>query len=457
MGFLSRFRDALLHASGAYNPFSANADNAQARSWGGIGGSFGSNPSRFRPSFGGDRTIVTSIYNQIAIDVAAIPISHVRIDVDTNQYKETMKSGLNSCLKLEANLDEGARAFRQNIAMSLFDKGSAAICIVEATDNPATSMAYDIESLRVGEIKGWFPEHVRVLIYNQKTGDKEEVTLPKAQVAIVENPLYAVMNDENSTLKRLTRKLSLLDAIDEQAGSGKLDIIIQLPYVVKSESKKQQAQQRRADMEEQLHNSKYGVAYADATEKITQLNRPAENNMMAQVEYLTKQLFSQLGIPKDVFEGNSDEKMMINYYNRTIEPILTAICEAMERKFLSKTARAQGQAIRFYKDPFKGVSLVDVAQVSDIFSRNEILTPNEIRAGVGFRPSTDPKSNQLVNSNMPGGNTPVAPTEDPAATDPNAAPTTAPDTTEQDALMEETFAALEASADKIIADSAAVQ
>lgn len=400
MGFISRFRDALSHAAGAYNPFSSNATETQYRSWGGAG-SFGTNPGRFRPSFGGDRIILTSIYNQIAIDVASVPISHVRVDTDTGQYIETMKSGLNNCLKLEANLDEGARAFRQNIAMTLFDKGVAAICIMTASEDPAKSMAYDIETLRVGEVKGWFPEHVRVLVYNQDSGEKEELTLPKAQVAIVENPLYAVMNDENSTLKRLSRKLNLLDAIDEQAGSGKLDIIIQLPYVVKSETRKQQAQQRRADMEEQLYNSKYGVAYADATEKITQLNRPAENNMLAQVEFLTKQLFSQLGIPKDVFEGTADEKLIINYNNRTVEPILTAISEAMERKFLSKTARAQGQAIRFFRDPFKNASLADIAEIADKLSRNEIVTGNEIRGAIGFKPSKEAKADKLQNANMP--------------------------------------------------------
>lgn len=401
MGFISRFRYALAHAAGAYNPFSVNAEKTQFQSWGGGASGYGGNPTRFRPAFGSDKTIVTSIYNQIAIDVAAVPISHVRVDVDTNQYVETMRSGLNNCLKLEANIDEGGRAFRQNVAMTLFDKGVAAICIMSASENPATSMAYDIETMRVGEVVAWFPEHVRVLVYNQATGAKEELTLPKTQVAIVENPLYAVMNDENSTLKRLTRKLSLLDAIDEQAGSGKLDIIIQLPYVVKSDARKQQAQQRRQDMEEQLYGSRYGVAYADATEKITQLNRPAENNMLAQVEYLTKQLFSQLGIPKEVFEGSAEEKMLINYNNRTVEPILSAISEAIERKFLSKTARAQGQAIRFFRDPFKNASLSDIAAAADILSRNEIVTGNEIRGAIGFKPSREAKADKLQNANMP--------------------------------------------------------
>jgi hypothetical protein len=398
MGIFSRFKDSLMHA--AFNAF-ATDERTRVQSWGGGTGSYGVNPSRARMGTSGDKTVITAIYNQIAIDVAAIAIQHVKIDMDTGRYKETMKSGLNNCLSLEANIDEGARAFRQNIAMTLFDKGVAAICIMEATEDPSISMAYDIETMRVGEVRAWFPDHVRVLVYNEKTGNKEELTLPKRQVAIVENPLYAVMNDDVSTLKRLTRKLSLLDAIDEQAGSGKLDIIIQLPYVVKSESRKQQAAARRQDMEEQLYNSKYGVAYADATEKITQLNRPAENNMLAQVEFLTKQLYSQLGIPKDVFDGNADEKTMINYHNRTIEPILTAISEAMERKFLSKTARSQGQAVRFFKDPFKNMALSEIAEIADKLSRNEVVTSNEIRSAIGMRPSTEAKADKLQNANMP--------------------------------------------------------
>jgi len=397
MGFMQQVKDFIAHAA-SYSPFDKE-ETTRYQSWG-TSANFGRNPSVGRFGFSGDKTVITSIYNQIAIDVAAIPIQHVRLD-DEGRFKEKMKGGLNDCLTFEANLDQGARAFRQNIAMTLFDKGVAAVCIMEATDDPAVSMAYEIQTLRVGEVVAWFPDHVRVLVYNQKTGNREELTLPKRQVAIIENPLYAVMNDDNSTLKRLTRKLSLLDAIDEQAGSGKLDIIIQLPYVVKSESRKQQAAARRQDMEEQLYNSKYGVAYADATEKITQLNRPAENNMLAQVEFLTKQLYSQLGITKDVFEGTADEKMLINYNNRTVEPILTAISEGMERKFLSKTARAQGQAIRFYRDPFKNASLIDIADIADKLSRNEIVTSNEIRAAIGFKPSTEAKADKLQNSNMP--------------------------------------------------------
>lgn len=448
MGIFSRLRDSLLHA--AYSTFAKEELN-RSRTFGASGSRYGGNPSRARFGSGSDRTITTSIYNQIAMDVAALDLQHVRLD-EERRYKEPMNSGLNYCLTVEANLDEGGRAFRQNIAMTMFDKGTAAICIMHADKDPATSMSYDIEELRVGEVLEWFPDDVRVLIYDDISGEKKERIFPKRQVAIIENPLYAVMNDEVSTLKRLTRKLSILDAIDEQAGSGKLDIIIQLPYAVRSETKKQQAQQRRSDMEDQLKDSRYGVAYADATEKITQLNRPAENNMLAQVEFLTKQLYSQLGIPKDVFDGTADEKAMNIYHNRTVEPVITAIAEGIERKFLSKTARAQGQAVRFFKDPFKYVGLTELGPLIDALSRNEILAPNEIRTGIGFRPSKDPKSDQLVNSNMPGSTDPAA--VDPAA-DPAATPTEV-DTSEQDSLVEETLAALEASADKIISDSANV-
>lgn len=397
MGLINQVKGFLAHAA-SYNPFDKEAVT-RFQSWGGSA-SYGRNPSVTKFGFAGDKTVITSIYNQIAIDVAAVPIQHVRVD-DDDRFVEKMKSGLNNCLNLEANLDQGGRAFRQNIAMTLFDKGVSAVCIMEASEDPAVSMAYDIETMRVGEVVAWFPEHVRVLVYNQEKGEKQELTLPKRQVAIIENPLYAVMNDENSTLKRLTRKLSLLDAIDEQAGSGKLDIIIQLPYVVKSEARKQQAASRRADMEEQLHNSKYGVAYADATEKITQLNRPAENNMLAQVEFLTKQLYSQLGITKEVFEGTADEKQLINYNNRTVEPILTAIAEGMERKFLSKTARSQGQAIRFYPNLFKNATLADIAEIGDKLSRNEVITSNELRSVLGLKPSKEAKADKLQNANMP--------------------------------------------------------
>lgn len=397
MGKIRQFTDRLMHA--AFNTFNIE-EKMRFQSWGG-NASYSRNPSATKFGFAGDKTVITSIYNQIAIDVAAVPIQHVKVDDEDRFVEKVPKSGLNNCLTLEANLDQGGRAFRQNIAMTLFDKGTAAVCIMEATADPALSMSYEIETMRVGEVVAWFPEHVRVLVYNQAKGEKQELTLPKRQVAIIENPLYAVMNDENSTLKRLTRKLSLLDAIDEQAGSGKLDIIIQLPYVVKSDARKQQAAQRRQDMEEQLYNSKYGVAYADATEKITQLNRPAENNMLAQVEFLTKQLYSQLGITKEVFEGTADEKQLINYNNRTVEPILTAIAEGMERKFLSKTARSQGHAIRFYPNLFKNATLADIAEIGDKLSRNEVITSNELRAVLGLKPSKEAKADKLQNANMP--------------------------------------------------------
>lgn len=397
MGIFSRVKDSIIHA--AYS--SLAKENVRTPSFGQGSNSFMGNPSRSR-SFGKDRTITTAIYNQISMDVAAVDILHVQLD-EQKRFKDVRDSGLNYCLTVEANLDEAATQFRQNIAMTLFDKGVAAICIMYADKDPATSMSYDIQELRVGEVVEWFPDDVRVSIYNDKTGNKEERIFPKRQVAIIENPLYAVMNDEVSTLKRLTRKLSILDAIDEQAGSGKLDIIIQLPYQVRSESRKKQAAERREDMEQQLSNSKYGVAYADATEKITQLNRPAENNMLAQVEFLTKQLYSQLGIPKDVFDGTADEKTMKTYHTRTVESVVRAIAEGIERKFLSKTARSQGQAIRFFKDPFKHATLAEMGPLIDALSRNEVASPNEIRTGMlGLRPNKDPKSDMLVNSNMPG-------------------------------------------------------
>lgn len=400
MGIFDRFKNVLTHARGEFKPFKVEE---RMRSWGSSSaGSYGFNPSRTRPGYSGDKSVITSIYNQMAMDVAAIPIRHVRVDLETDQFIENVEnSGINNCLLYEANIDEAGRQFRQNIVMALFDKGVAALCIMEADGDPAKSMSYNIEKLRIGEVVGWFPEYVRVLVYNEDTGNREELTVEKRHVAIIENPMYAVMNDDNSTLKRLTRKLSLLDAIDEQAGSGKLDIIIQLPYVVKSDTRKAQAAQRRQDMEEQLYNSKYGVAYADATEKITQLNRPAENNMLAQVEFLTKQLYSQLGMTKEVFEGTADEKMMINYHNRTVEPILTAIAEGIERKFISKTARAQGHAMRFYRDPFKNATLADIAEIGDKLSRNEIVTGNEMRSAIGMKPSKEAKADKLQNANMP--------------------------------------------------------
>lgn len=341
---------------------------------------------------------------------------HVRLN-EEGQYTETIKSGLNDCLTVDANIDQAGRAFRQDIAMTLFDKGTVAIVPVETTMDPKVSASYDIKSLRVGEVVAWFPGYVRVLLYNDKTGRKQEITLAKENVAIVENPLYSVMNETNSTLQRLIRKLGLLDSVDEQTSSGKLDMIIQLPYVIKSETRRDQAEQRRKDIEMQLKGSQYGIAYTDGTERITQLNRPVENNMLKQVEYLTDMLYGQLGLTKEVFNGTATEQVMLNYYNRTIEPILTAITESMERTFLSKTARTQNQAIRFYRDPFKLVPVSAMADIADKFTRNEIMTSNEIRAKIGMKPSNDPKADQLVNSNMP--QPALGPGTDPNA-DPNA-------------------------------------
>lgn len=346
------------------------------------------------------KTIVSSIYNRLGIDVAAIAIQHVRLD-DDGRYKETIKSGLQNCLTLEANLDQAARAFRQDMAMTLFDKGTIAVVPVDTTLDPKVSGAFDIKTLRVGEIVQWFPKHVKVNLYNENKGRREEVVLPKQIVAIIENPLYSVMNETNSTLQRLIRKLSLLDQLDEQVSSGKLDLIIQLPYVIKSEARRNQAEVRRKDIEMQLKDSKYGIAYTDGTEKITQLNRPVENTMLKQVEYLTTMLYGQLGLTEDVFNGTASEAVMLNYHNRTIEPILSAITEGMKRTFLTKTARSQGQSIEFYRDPFKLVTISDMAEIADKFTRNEIASTNEIRSAIGWKPAQDPKADELRNKNMP--------------------------------------------------------
>ena len=371
-------------------------------------------PDRVRLSRGNERSIVTSIFNRIALDVAAIDIKHCRLD-ENDRYKETIPSSLNDCLSLEANIDQTARAFIQDAVMSMFDEGCVALVPVDTSDNPTDKSSYNILTMRTGKIIDWYPDHVRVSVYNDRRGIKQEITLPKNMVAIVENPLYAVMNEPNSTLQRLIRKLVLLDAVDEQSSSGKLDLIIQLPYVVKSEARKGQAEQRRKDIENQLSGSKYGIAYTDGTEKITQLNRPVENNLMKQIEYLTSMLFSQLGITQTILDGTADEKTMLNYYTRTVEPIVSAIVTEMIRKFLSKTARTQKQTLLYFRDPFKLVPVNDLAEISDKFTRNEILTSNEIRQIVGRKPSNDPKADQLVNSNISqpkerlGTNEPVKP------------------------------------------------
>lgn len=360
----------------------------------------GSRPDRPRYSVSNERSIISSIYTRLSIDISSVQIRHVRLDED-ERYKEDIKSGLNNCLTLEANIDQGARQFRQNIAMTLFDEGVAAIVPVDTTLNPVKTGGYDVKTLRVGTVVAWMPNHVRVNVYNDRAGKHEEVTLEKRFVAIVENPLYSVMNEPNSTLQRLIRKLNLLDAVDEQSSSGKLDIIIQLPYVIKSEARKQQAEQRRKDIEFQLKGSKYGIAYTDGTEKITQLNRPSENNLLEQVEYLTSMLYGQLGLTEAVMAGTADEKAMLNYNNRTVEPIVDAIVEAMRRTFLTATARAQKQSVEYFRNPFKLIPIENIAEIGDKFTRNEILTSNEIRQVIGFKPSADPKADELRNANMP--------------------------------------------------------
>lgn len=362
-------------------------------------GTWGPRPSRSRFRTGNEKSIITSVYSKIAIDVAGIEIRHVLLD-DQDRYKEDMDSGLNWCLLLDPNVDQAPRAFRQDIAMTLFDKGVAAIVPVDTSVDPNESEKFDIHSLRVGEIVSWYPHHVRVDLYNENTGRRQEVTLEKRFVAIVENPLYSVMNEPNSTLQRLIRKLSLLDNIDETS-AGRLDLIIQLPYVIKSEARKQQAENRRKEIEFQLKSSQYGIAYADGTEKITQLNRPADNQLLKQVEYLTGLLYTQLGITQAVMDGTADEAAMLNYYNRTVEPILDAVQEEMERTFLGRLGIRAQERIRYFKDPFKLVPITELAVIADKFSRNEILSANEIRGYMGIAPSSDPKADQLINSNMP--------------------------------------------------------
>lgn len=362
-------------------------------------GAYYSRPDRVRLSRGNERSIVTSIFNRIALDVSAIDINHCRLD-DDGRFKDYIDSGLNNCLSLEANIDQTGRALIQDIVMSMFDEGCVAIVPVDTTRKLDDSNSYDILTLRTGKVVTWFPDKVRLEVYNELKGIKEEITLDKKDVAIVENPLYAIMNEPNSTLQRLIRKLVLLDAIDEQSGSGKLDLIIQLPYVVKSKARQDQAEQRRTDIERQLSGSKYGIAYTDGTEKITQLNRPVENNLMKQIEYLTSMLYSQLGITQSILDGTADEKTMLNYYSRTVEPIVSAIVDEMVRKFLTKTARTQKQTILFFRDPFKLVPVNNIAEIADKFTRNEILTSNEIRQVIGRKPSDDPKADMLVNSNL---------------------------------------------------------
>lgn len=356
-------------------------------------------PDRPRLTRGNERSIVTSVFNRIALDVAAINIKHCRLD-ENDRFKEVIDSSLNDCLTLEANIDQTHRAFIQDVVISMFGEGCVALVPVDTTINPNDNSSFDILTMRTGKVVQWYPDRVKVNVYNDRTGKKEDIIISKKAVAIIENPLYAVMNEPNSTLQRLMRKLVLLDTIDEQSSSGKLDLIIQLPYVVKSEARKQQANERRSEIERQLTGSKYGIAYTDGTEKITQLNRPVENNLMKQIEYLTSMLYGQLGITASILDGTADEKTMLNYNNRTIEPIISAIVDEMKRKFLTKTARTQKQTILFFRDPFKLVPVNDIAEIADKFTRNEIMTSNEIRQVVGMKPADDPKADQLVNSNI---------------------------------------------------------
>lgn len=388
------FGSRLKHAFNAFMNRDPTTQNYQD-----YGPAYSIRPDRPRFSRGNERSIVTSVYNRIALDVAAINIQHCRLD-ENGRFISAINSSLNNCLNLEANVDQSGRAFVQDIVMSMFDEGSVAIVPVDTTINPELSSSYDILTMRTGKIVEWRPNHVKVRLYNDRTGNKEEIILPKSSVGIIENPLYAVMNEPNSTMQRLIRKLNILDAIDEQSGAGKLDLIIQLPYVIKSDARREQANRRRKEIEDQLAGSKYGIAYTDGTEKVTQLNRSVENNLMKQIEYLTSMLYSQLGITQSILDGTADEKTMLNYYSRTIEPIISAIVDEMKRKFLTKTARSQNQSISFFRDPFKLVPVNNIAEVADKFTRNEILTSNEIRQIIGIKPSDDPKADKLINSNV---------------------------------------------------------
>jgi hypothetical protein len=365
-----------------------------------VGPIYGGRPDQVRLHISNERSIISSILTRLSIDTASVDIRHVRLD-DQNRYLEDVNSGLNYCLTEEANIDQGARHLRQNIAMSLFNNGVVAIVPVDTTLNPEISGAFDVKTLRVGEIVAWYPKHIRVRLYNEERGEFQEITLEKKFVGIVENPLYAVMNEPNSTLRRLIRKLNLLDAVDEQSSSGKLDLIIQLPYVIKSEARRQQAEQRRRDIEAQLKGSQYGIAYTDGTEKVVQLNRPAENNLLEQIKFLTEMLYAQLGLTPEVMNGTANEQAMLNYQNRTIEPIVAAIVEAMKRAFLTKTARAQRQSILPFWDPFKYVPVEKMADIADKFTRNEIASPNDMRQVIGWKPVRDPAADELRNRNMP--------------------------------------------------------
>lgn len=385
--------DRLKHA---WNTFK-NKDPTQVN-WN-IGPSYGYRPDRMRYTRGNERSIVTAVYNRIAMDVAAVNLKHIRLD-ENDRYKETIDSGLNNCLSVEANLDQTGRAFIQDLVASMLDEGCVAAVPTDADDEPEDSGNFKVYTLRTGKILEWYPRYVKVEVYNEQEGQRQQIIIPKSTVPLIENPMYSVMNEPNSIYQRLVRKLTLLDVVDEQTSSGKLDLIIQLPYIIKTEARRKQAEKRRKDIEKQLSEGKYGIAYTDGTERITQLNRPVENNLMKQIEYLTSMFFSQLGITQSILDGTADEKTMLNYYNRTIEPILSAIADEMKRKFLTPTARSQKQTIAYFRDPFKLVPVNDIAEIADKFTRNEIMTSNEIRQVIGMKPSSDPNADVLRNKNL---------------------------------------------------------
>lgn len=393
------FGSRIKHAWNAFLNRDPTTDDYSGYNDSGYSYTYSYRPDRLRLSMGREQSIITSVYNRIALDAASINIRHVRLD-ENNQFISIVDSGLNNCLNMEANIDQTGRAFIQDIIMSMLDDGCVAIVPIDTTYDPKITNSYDINSMRVGKILEWRPQTIKVRVYNDNTGLKEDIVVPKSVAGIIENPLYAVMNEPNSTMQRLIRKLNLLDSVDEQSSSGKLDLIIQLPYVIKTEARKRQAENRRKDIEDQLMGSKYGIAYTDGTERITQLNRPIENNLMKQIEYLTSMLYSQLGITQTILDGTADDKTMLNYYNRTIEPMLTVVVDEMKRKFLTKTARTQLQSIQFFRDPFTLVPVSDLAEIADKFTRNEIISSNEFRQVIGMKPSKDPKADELRNKNL---------------------------------------------------------
>jgi len=446
-----KLNDRLKHGWNAFKNKEPAADYKQD-----IGPGYYRRPDRVSISSSTTQSIVGALYNRIAIDVAAVTISHVRLD-DNKRYLEDMDSSINYALTTEANIDQTGRALIQDVIMSMFDEGCIAVIPVDTTFDPTKSDSYDIQTLRVARILDWYPEHIKVELYNQRTGLREPIVVEKRVAAIIENPLFQVMNEPNSTLKRLIRKLNILDSIDEQSGSGKLDIIIQLPYVIKTQARRDQAENRRKDIEMQLSGSKYGIAYADGTEKITQLNRPAENNLMGQITYLTSMLYNQLGLTEAVFDGTADEKTMLNYYNRTVNPCLTAVTDEMKRKYLTKTARSQGQSITYFSDPFRLVPVTELANIADKFTRNEVLSSNEMRGIIGFKPSVDPKADELRNKNLNNqnllpGSEPIADMEE-VEQDPDAIAggiATTNVIAEQDQIMQDLLKSLEGDVDKLL-------